>query len=90
MSEQPKNWVIYNSHYGTFWGPNSGGYFGLWGAGLYTEAEAKRLARNKDRADHAHPLADHRDEILHMKGAFERLTAALSAETSLPLVRKEE
>lgn len=78
-AQPAKCWVIYNADYGQFWGPNSGGYFGLWGAGLYTEAEARSLANNKDRRDHVHHVSEYRDQIANMRGAFERLSAALGA-----------
>ena len=70
-------WVIYNSDYGQFWGPNSGGYFGLWGAGLYTKAEADSLASNRDRQDRVQHISEYRDQISNMRGAFERLSRAL-------------
>jgi hypothetical protein len=72
-----REWLIYNAQNGQFWGPNSGGYFGLWGAGLYTEAEAKRLSGNQDRMDRAHHISEYTDQIANMRGAFERLSDAL-------------
>ena len=83
MTHQPttqrRDWVIWNADYHQFWGPDSGGYFGLWGAGLYTEADAKRLSSNKDRRDQAHHISEYRDQINNMRGAFERLSSALDA-----------
>lgn len=83
MSEQtnaPREWLIYNANNGQFWGPDSGGYFGLWGAGLYTEAEAKRISGNRDpaRRDQMHHVTEYRDQIANMRGAFERLNAVLT------------
>lgn len=74
-----REWLIYEARSGTFWGPDRGGYFGLWGAGLYTEAEAKRIAANPDpaRQDRAHHISEYCDQIANMRGAFERLSAAL-------------
>lgn len=79
MSElnERREWLILNANNGQFWGPNGGGYFGLWGAGLYMKAEAERLAANKDRCDRVHHISEYRDQIINMRGAFERLSAAL-------------
>ncbi len=44
-----REWLIYNANNGQFWGPDSGGYFGLWGAGLYTEAEDKLTYTQRQR-----------------------------------------
>lgn len=73
------HWLVYNSDYGQFWGPERRGYFGLWGAGLYSEEEAKRIASNPDpcRNDQAHHISEYKDQIGNMRGAFERLNAAL-------------
>lgn len=76
-SSERREWLIWNADYHQFWGPNSGGYFGLWGAGLYTEAEARRLSANEDRRDKAHHITEYRDQINNMRGAFERLNDAL-------------
>ena len=70
-------WLIFNRANGQFWGPDSRGYFGLWGAGLYTEARARRLASDKDRADQVHHITEYRDQIGNMRGAYARLAAAL-------------
>ena len=74
-------WLIYNANNGQFWGPNGGGYFGLWGAGLYTEEEAKRIVSNQDpnRRDQAHHITEYKDQIANMLGAFERLNAVLES-----------
>ena len=79
INDDRAEWLIYNGSNGQFWGPDSGGYFGLWGAGLYTKAEAQRLASNKDRLDQVHHISEYRDQIGNMRGAFERLNAALMA-----------
>ena len=78
--EEPAEWLIYDGRTGQFWGPDRGGYFGLWGAGLYTETEAKQIASNKcsTRMDRAQHITEYRDQIANMRGAFERLSAALS------------
>jgi hypothetical protein len=78
VTTEREEWLIFNGNNGQFWGPNSGGYFGLWGAGLYTKAEAKNLSRNKDRRDQMHHISEYRDQIGNMRGAFERLSAALA------------
>lgn len=83
MANERAEWLIYNGSNGQFWGPNSGGYGGLWFAGLYTESEARRLASNKDRRDRAHHISEYRDQIANMRGAFERLNAALELADSL-------
>lgn len=72
-------WLIWNADYHQFWGPNRGGYFGLWGAGLYTESEARSLASNKDRRDQVHHVSEYQDQIENMRGAFERLDAAVKS-----------
>lgn len=76
-SSERREWLIWNADYHQFWGPNSGGYFGLWGAGLYTESEARRLSSNRDRRDQAHHITEYRDQISNMRGAFERLNDTL-------------
>jgi hypothetical protein len=75
---QRKEWLIFNASNGQFWGPDSGGYFGLWGAGLYRESDARRLASDKDRNDQVHHIREYKDQIANMRGAFERLSAALA------------
>ena len=77
MAGDGKEYVIYNAQNGQFWGPDRGGYFGLWGAGLYTKAEARRLASDPDRQDHVQHISEYADQIANMRGAFERLSAAL-------------
>lgn len=74
-----REWFIYDARTGQFWGPNCGGYFGLWGAGLYTEAEARRISGNKcqTRSDRMHHITEYRDQIANMRGSYERLNAAL-------------
>lgn len=81
---EPREWLIVDGRTDQFWGPDSGGYFGLWGAGLYTETEAKRIAGNKceTRRDRAHHITEYRDQIANMRGAFERLSSALAAADS--------
>jgi hypothetical protein len=76
--DERREWLIWNADYQQFWGPNSGGYFGLWGAGLYTETEAKSLSRNKDRRDQPQHISEYRDQIENMRGAFERLKTTLT------------
>lgn len=77
-------WLIQDGRTGQFWGPNSGGYFGLWGAGLYTEADARRLARNPDRLDKVQHISEYRDQIANMRGPFERLSAVLNPPLAPP------
>lgn len=92
LSDERREWLIYNGNNGQFWGPDSGGYFGLWGAGLYTEAEAKRITSNKcpTRRDRMHHISEYRDQIANMRGAFERLSAALPpADRPSPVVSPE-
>lgn len=76
---EPAEWLIFEANTQTFWGPNRGGYFGLWGAGLYTEREAREIARYKDRRDQAHHISEYRDQINNMRGAWDRLNAVLEA-----------
>lgn len=78
MSANEKRcWLIWNADYNQFWGPEGRGYFGLWGAGLYTEKEARSKSGNKDRRDQMHHISEYKDQIENMRGAFERLSAAL-------------
>lgn len=81
MTVARRDWVIWNEDYQQFWGPDRGGYFGLWGAGLYTEEEAKALSHNTDRKDRPRRLSEYRDQVENMRGAFERLSLALEAST---------
>lgn len=76
-TDNRREWLIWNADYHQFWGPNRGGYFGLWGAGLYTEAEARDLSANKDRRDQAHHITEYRDQINNMRGAWDRLNDVL-------------
>lgn len=86
MSESACEWLIYDGRTGQFWGPNRGGYFGLWGAGLYTKAEAERITSNKcsTRMDRMQHITEYRDQIANMRGAFERLSLALAAASPSP------
>ena len=77
MTAPVRDWLIYNGRNGQFWGPDRGGYWGLWGAGLYTEAEALDICRNKDRDDRMQHISEYRDQIANMRGAFDRLNDAL-------------
>lgn len=76
---EPAEWVVFDARSGLFWGPDETGYAGLWGAGLYTESHARRIASNPDRQDRAHHITEYRDQIANMCGAFERLSARLKA-----------
>lgn len=80
MTVAKKEWLIYNADYGQFWGPDAGGYFGLWGAGFYTEEVARSHASNRDRRDQVHHISEYKDQIANMRGAFERLSAALNGD----------
>ena len=51
-------WVVI--YQGRYWRPNGGGYTDtMLMAGLYSEADAKRIERESDRGDHAHRALDH-------------------------------
>lgn len=89
-THERREWLIFNADYQQFWGPDRGGYFGLWGAGLYTEAEAKRLSANRDRRDQAHHIREYRDQIGNMRGAFERLNDALTRSDQARGIRCEQ
>lgn len=80
-----REWLIWNVDYQQFWGPDSGGYFGLWGAGLYTETEARQLAKNKDRKDRVQHISEYKDQIENMRGALRK---ARSGTTSVKETRE--
>lgn len=75
MSDDIKDWLIWDARSECWWGPNRGGYYkSLTDAGLYTEKEAKEAEdfarRYPDRKERAVPLSSRTDDI-------ERLYAAL-------------
>jgi hypothetical protein len=72
-------WVILEEHTGLWWGPRSGGYTDLLRAGLYTEADAKRIAKNPSRRDRAFRLADKLRDVAKLQHPSERVIALLSA-----------
>jgi len=81
MSDQKKEWLIREGNSQTWWGPNRGGYCStLIGAGLYTEAEAKKIQDFSDRygrRDTMVHVSEMAGQIRELTAAAERLTAAL-------------
>jgi hypothetical protein len=78
MTDAPRNWVIFEHRSELYWRENACGYGRLEDAGLFTEAEAKRYARDPDRRDEAMPLSSLAKVIITKRDQIARLVEALN------------
>ena len=79
MTDEPREWLIYDGRSDLFWRAHSRGYGTLADAGLYPETEAKRIGANPDpnRHDRAHHITKYAEQLRAMQRTLSVLIAAL-------------
>ncbi len=80
------DWFVWSFEHNAWWGPNHCGYYTeVRAAGLYTEAEAKKIEADANRGNRRHEEARHiSTQAEHIRYALERyqiLAAALNGST---------
>ena len=88
-----EDWLIWSFEHNAWWGPNSGGYYTeLRAAGLYTEAEAKRIEASANRGgvrnEEARHISTQAEAIRYALPRYVKLAEVLGDESLLAALRR--